>query len=87
LSAAPPNGDRVRDPGETFDYKVLFEWGGNVELRHMNRIAPIADFVIEKLANIGVVDVEERPEPDIARITIERVTAETKEEASDDSTD
>ncbi len=47
----------------------------------MNRIAPIADYVVEKLASIGVVDVDEgRPEPDIARITIERVTAEPETE-------
>ncbi len=86
--SASPNGDRVREPGETFDYEVRFEWGPYTECRRMNRIEPIADYVVEKLANIGVVDVdEERPEPDVARIAIERVAAETKEEANDDSTD
>ncbi len=83
--SASPNGDRVREPGETFDYKVLFEWGGTIELRHMNRIGTIADFVIEKLANIGVVDVEERPEPDIARLTIERVTPEMDDPGDSDA--
>ncbi len=83
--SASPNGDRVREPGETFDYKVLFEWGGNVELHRMNRIGPTADFVVEKLANIGIVDIDEgRPEPDIARITIERVAAEANDPGDSD---
>ena len=68
-SSHPP----LPEPGTTFEYKVLLEWGPTVEERRMNRIVDIRDFVTVKLAEIGVVDTEEPCEPNVARITIERV--------------
>ncbi len=62
-----------RDPGSTFEYDVRLEWGPRTESHRMNRIAEIADFVVAQLADIGVTDAHERPEPNIARITIERI--------------
>ncbi len=64
-------------PGTTFDYHVTVEWAGNIERRTMNRIGEICDLVAGKLADMGVVDVEEPPEPNIARITIERIGTES----------
>ncbi len=61
-----------RDPGGTFEYEVRLEWGPRTECRHMRRIAEIADFVAARLADIDLTDAHERPDPDIARITIER---------------
>ena len=74
-----------RDPGGTFEYEVRLEWGPRSECRRMHRIAEIADFVVAQLADIGVTDARERPDPDIARITIERIvpTATDDETGSD----
>ncbi len=66
-----PNGEAA--PSSTFEYEVRLEWGPRTERHHMNRIAEIAEFVGVQLADIGVTDAHERPEPNIARITIERI--------------
>lgn len=67
--------DLPKDPRDTFKYRVSLEWGPAVECHEMNQIADISDFVVDKLAEIHFEDAQERPEPDIARITIDRIDA------------
>lgn len=62
-------------PGTTFDYHVTVEWAGNIERHTLNRIGEICDVVAGTLADMGVIDGEEPPDPNIARITIERAGA------------
>lgn len=67
-SNAPP-----KDPRATFKYRVTLEWGPAVQCHQMNQIADIVAFVTNKLAAIHIEDAQERPEPDVARITIDRI--------------
>lgn len=71
-SENPPAADT------TFSYRVSVEWGPAVEAHTMNRVGQIAHFVAERLATFHLEDADERPVPDLARITIERVLEPAK---------